>query len=128
MKFDFDSPEIVVFNNYLGKVKFKLDNFNPLYNAYISVDTLDNGIYNLKDFSFINKTINDTLYISTSFSGGKNKDLFNLSLYHTIDPEGNSVVGVKKSDITYNKKTWHLNEKNDKNNKIPLKSELLVNV
>ena len=50
MKFDFDSPEIKVFNNYLGKVKFKLDNFNPLYNTYISVDTLDNGFYNLKDY------------------------------------------------------------------------------
>tara|TARA_R110000787_G_scaffold60220_10_gene136598 strand:+ start:1325 stop:5698 length:4374 start_codon:yes stop_codon:yes gene_type:complete len=118
MKFDFDSPEIVVFNNYLGKVKFKLDNFNPLYNAYISVDTLDNGFYNLKDFSFINKTINDTLYISTNFTGGENKDVFDLSLYHTIDPKGNSVVGVKKSEINYNGNIWYLNEKNDKNNKI----------
>ena len=118
MKFDFDSPEIVVLNNYLGKVKFKLDNFNPLYNAYVSIDTLDNGFYNLKGFNFINKTINDTLYISTNFTGGKNKDVFNLSLYHTIDPEGNSVVGVKKSDITFNENTWYLNERNDKNNKI----------
>ena len=118
MKFDFNSPEMMVFDNYLGKVKFKLDNFNPLYNAYISVDTLDNGIYNLKDFNFINKTINDTLYISTNFTGGKNKNIFNLSLYHTIDPEGNSVVGVKKSDISYNENIWFLNEKNDKNNKI----------
>ena len=74
IKVDFDSPKIKVFNNYLGKVKFKLDNFNPLYNAYISIDTLDNGFYNLKDFNFINKTINDTLYVSTNFSGGKNKE------------------------------------------------------
>ncbi len=118
MKFDFNSPEIVILNNYLGKVKFKLDNFNPLYNAYISVDTINNGFYNLKDFNFINKTINDTLYISTNFTGGKNKDIFNLSLYHTIDPEGKSVVGVKKSDISYNENIWYLNEKNDKNNKI----------
>jgi hypothetical protein len=118
IKFDFDSPEIIVFNNYLGKVKFKLDNFNPLYNAYISVDTLDNGFYNLKDFNLINKTINDTLYISTNFSASKNKDYFNLSLYYTIDSDGNSVVGVKKSDIIHNEKTWFLNEKDDKNNKI----------
>jgi len=118
IKFDFDSPEIIVFKNYLGKVKFKLDNFNPLYNTYISVDTLYNGFYNLKDINFINKTINDTLYISTNFSGGKNKDYFNLSLYYTIDTEGNSVVGVKKSDIIHNENTWYLNEKDDKNNKI----------
>lgn len=118
IKFDFESPEMIVFNNYLGKVKFKLDNFNPLYNTYISVDTLDNGFYNLKDINFINKTINDTLYVSTNFSGGKNKDYFNLSLYYTIDREGNSVVGVKKSDIIYNENTWYLNEQDDKNNKI----------
>ena len=118
IKVDFDSPEIKVFNNYLGKVKFKLDNFNPLYNAYISIDTLDNGFYNLKDFNFINKTINDTLYVNSNFSGGKNKDYFNLSLYYTIDPDGNSVVGVKKSDIIHNDKTWFLNENDNKNNKI----------
>ena len=118
IKFDFDSPEIIVFKNYLGKVKFKLDNFNPLYNTYISVDTLYNGFYNLKDINFINKTINDTLHIGTNFSGGKNKDYFNLSLYYTIDREGNSVVGIKKSDIIHNDKTWYLNENDNKNNKI----------
>ncbi len=123
-KFDFNSPEMIVYNNYLGKVKFQVDNKNPLYNAYIYVDTLYNGFYNLKDINLINKTLNDTLYIGTSFKGGTNaENEFNLSLYHTINPEGNSVVGVKKSDITYKENTWYLNEKNDRFNKIIFDNE-----
>lgn len=118
LKFDFDSPEIILFNNYLGKVKFNVNNHNPLYNTYISIDTINNGFYNLKEFNFINNTINDTLYVSSNFKGGKNKDQYNLSLYHTINKDNNSVVGVKKSAINYNGNTWFLNEKNDKNNKI----------
>ena len=118
LKFDFDSPEIILFNNYLGKVKFNVNNHNPLYNTYISIDTINNGFYNLKEFNFINNTINDTLYVSSNFKGGKNKDQYNLSLYHTINRDNNSVVGVKKSAINYNGNTWFFNEKNDKNNKI----------
>ncbi|MFK5981974.1 MAG: translocation/assembly module TamB domain-containing protein [Flavobacteriaceae bacterium] len=118
-KFDFESPEMIAYKNYLGKVKFQVDNNNPLYNAFISVDTLYNGFYNLKDINLINKTLNDTLYVGTSFKGGKNgENEFNLSLYHTIDPEGNSVVGVKKSEIIYKENIWYLNEKNDRYNKI----------
>ena len=118
-KLDFRSPEILVFNNYLEKVNLQVDNDNPLFNAYVSVDSLNNGFYNLKDVEFINKTINDTLYIRSTFKGGKKKeDLFNLSLYHTIDPEGKSVIGVKKSDITYKENVWYLNEKNNQLNKI----------
>ena len=118
LKFDFASPEIMLFDNYLGNVKFNVNNHNPLYNTYISADTINNGLYNLKDFNFINKTINDTLYVHSNFKGGKNKDQFNLSLYHTINKDNNSVVGVKKSAINFNGNTWFLNEKNDKKNKI----------
>ena len=50
--------------------------------------------------------------------GGKNKDQYNLSLYHTINKDNNSVIGVKKSAINYNGNTWFLNENNNKNNKI----------
>ena len=117
--FNFDSPEIILYKNYLGKVKISIDNQNPIYNAYASIDTINNGFYNLKDISLINKTFNDTLYIGAAFKGGKYaKNEFNLSLYHTIDPDGNSVVGVKKSAITYKENTWYLNEKNDNFNKI----------
>ncbi|WP_233279961.1 translocation/assembly module TamB domain-containing protein [Constantimarinum furrinae] len=118
-KLDFRSPEILLFDNYLSKINIQVDNDNPLYNTYASVDSVYTGFYNVTDLSFINKTINDTLYVRSEFKGGKDKtDLFNLSLYHTINPAGKSVVGVKRSDITYKEKVWYINERNNNLNKI----------
>lgn len=116
---DFRSPEIVVYDNYLSKVNIQVDNDNPLFNTYISVDSMDTGTYDLTEVNIINKTLQDTLYIKSKFKGGsKKKDLFNFSLYHTINPEGKSVVGVKKSEITYKDNVWFINEKNNNLNKI----------
>src|SRR5690606_18563537 len=65
------------------------------------------------------KTLNDTMYVRSEFAGGKKKeDIFNLSLYHTINPEGKSVIGVKKSEITYKENVWYLNENNNRLNKV----------
>jgi len=118
-KLDFRSPELLLYDNYLGKVNIQVDNDNPLYNTYISVDSVYTGFYNVVDVNIINKTINDTLYVRSEFKGGEKKeDLFNLSLYHTINPDGNSVVGVKKSDITFKDNVWYLNEDNNSLNKV----------
>lgn len=118
-KLDFRSPELILYENYLGKVNVQLDNDNPLYNAYISVDSLYTGVYNLSEVNIINKTLNDTLYIQSNFVGGKQQDdIFNMSLYHTINPEGKSVVGIKRSKITYKDNEWFLNRNNNTLNKI----------
>ena len=116
---DFRSPEILLFNNYIGKLNIQVDNDNPLYNTYISADSVYTGFYNIKDLNIINKTLNDTMYVRSEFAGGaKKEDLFNLSLYHTINPAGKSVIGVKKSDITYKGNVWYLNENNNRLNKV----------
>lgn len=116
---DFRSPEILLFDNYIGQLNIQVDNDNPLYNTYISADSVYTGFYNLKDLSVINKTLNDTMYVRSEFAGGtKKEDLFNLSLYHTINPAGKSVIGVKKSDITYKGNVWYLNENNNRLNKV----------
>lgn len=116
---DFRSPELLLYNNYLGNVNVQVDNDNPLFNTYISVDSVYTGVYDVTELSLINKTIKDTLFIRSEFKGGKEKeDLFNLSLYHTINPEGKSVVGVKKSDITYKENVWYINKDNNNLNKV----------
>jgi TamB, inner membrane protein subunit of TAM complex len=116
---DFKSPELLAFKNYFGNVEVLVDNDNPLFNTYVSIDSVYTGVYNVTDLSLINKTIKDTLFIRSEFKGGTDKeDLFNLSLYHTINPEGKSVVGVKKSDITYKDNVWYLNEENNNLNKV----------
>ncbi|EDM43076.1 hypothetical protein SCB49_12664 [unidentified eubacterium SCB49] len=118
-KLNFNSPEILLYNNYLGNIAVAVDNSNPLYNTYIEVDSVYTGVYDLKNVAIINKTINDTLYVRSEFAGGKTKeDVFNLALYHTINPEGKSVVGFSKSDIKYNDNIWYVNKENNKQNKI----------
>lgn len=118
-KLDFRSPEVIILDNYISKLNIQVDNDNPLYNTYISADSVYTGFYNLKDLNIINKTLNDTMYVRSEFKGGgKKEDLFNLSLYHTINPAGKSVIGVKKSDITYKGNVWYLNENNNRLNKV----------
>ena len=116
---DFKSPELLLFDNYLGKVNVQVDNDNTLYNTYVSVDSVYTGVYDLKDFSLINKTYNDTLYVQSVFKGGRKKqDVFDLALYYTINPQGKSVVGIKKSEISYKDNIWYLNKNNNKKNKV----------
>ncbi|MBL4664108.1 MAG: translocation/assembly module TamB [Flavobacteriaceae bacterium] len=118
-KMNFRSPELLLFDNYLGKVNIQLDNDNPLFNAFISIDSLHNGFYNLSDINIINKTLNDTLYIQSEFKGGdEHNDIFNMQFYHTINPMGKSVVGIKRSKITYQNNDWFLNRDNNNRNKL----------
>lgn len=116
---DFNSPEILLFNNYIGKLKINMDNDNPLFNTYISADSINTGFYEMTDLNVINKTLNDTMYIQGELKGGRTKeDLYQLSLYHTINKNGKSVIGAKKSDIIYKGNTWHINETNNNRNKV----------
>ena len=116
---NFKSPELLVAKNYFGSVNIQVDNNNPLYNTYVSIDSIFTGAYNFSKIDLINKTINDTLYLQTEFKGGnKKQDKFDLALYHTINPSGKSVVGFSKSKIYYNGNDWYFNEVNDKKNKV----------
>lgn len=116
---DFRTPEMLLFNNYIGKLELQMDNDNPLFNTYISADSIKTGFYEVTNLDVINKTLNDTMYIRAEFKGGKTKeDLFDLSLYHTINPEGKSVIGMKRSEIFYQNNEWFLNEHNDRLNKV----------
>tara|TARA_R110000850_G_scaffold268138_1_gene399412 strand:+ start:3778 stop:8196 length:4419 start_codon:yes stop_codon:yes gene_type:complete len=118
-KLNFRSPEITAYDNYIEKINLQVDNNNPLFNTYVEIDSVDAGFYNFSDISLINVTLKDTLFVRSEFKGGKTKnDLFNLSLYHTINEEGKSVVGMKRSDITFKENKWFVNEENDTLNKI----------
>ena len=118
-KLNFKSPEIIAFGNYMQDVNLQIDNANPLFNTYINVSYIDNPYYEFSEFNLINKTLNDTLFIRSEFKGGKEgENIYNLSLYHTIDTDGNSVAGIKRSDIKFKDHIWYFNNKNDRRNKI----------
>ncbi len=116
---DFSSPNIVAFENHIQNVKIDIDNKNPIYNAYISVDTIKNKNYKIADFNLINITLNDTLFVRSEFKGGnQSQDKYDLNLYHTIDEKKQSVVGFKKSEVKFKDYTWFINENETNDNKI----------
>ena len=118
-KFNFNSPKITAYENYLHKINIRVDNKNPLYNAYVSMDSLQTKNYKISDFSLINVIQNDTLFIRSEFKGGKKaEDFYKLNVFHTINKDNNNVVGIQKSEIKFKDVLWYLNENNDNKNKI----------
>ena len=118
-QFDFKSPFVHAFENKFNGIKIDIDNKNPLYNTYIELDSLNTQNYKISEFSLINLTLNDTLFVRTEFKGGdKAKDKFDLNLYHTINKEKQSIVGFKKSDITFKNFQWYINENETDGNTI----------
>ncbi|MGJ8594107.1 MAG: translocation/assembly module TamB domain-containing protein [Aquaticitalea sp.] len=118
-KLAFKSPQIKLQDYFANNVDLKIDNSNPLFNTFIEVDSLNTNFYNVSKFNLINVTMRDTLFIKSEFQGGKyNKDDFNLSLFYTIDEDNKSVIGFKRSNVTFKDNDWVINENRDRLNKI----------
>ena len=123
-KLTFKSPEIKLFDHFAEQIELQLDNKNPLFNAYVEIDSINTKYYNVSKFNLINKTLNDTLFVRTEFQGGSdNKDIYNINFYHTINTENKSVIGFKESDVTFKENTWTINKVRDNLNKIEFDSK-----
>jgi hypothetical protein len=124
-KLNFKSPKITAYDNYFDNININIDNKNPLYNAFLELDSIKTKRYKISDFSLINVTANDTLFFRTEFKGGKKaEDFYNLNMYHTINKENNSVVGLKKSEVNFKDYLWFINENDSKDNKIIFNKKL----
>jgi len=124
-KLTFRSPQIDVFENMFEKVNLQIDNTNPLFNTYLEVDKIATNIYDASDFNLINVTLNDTMFVRSEFKGGNNNDDdFNLSLFHTINKEQQSVIGIRKSNIKFKESKWYLNRENNKKQTIVFEKNL----
>ena len=123
-KLTLKSSEINFKGNAFKNIDVKMDNSNPFYNTYINISDINTDFYDVSEFNLINKTISDTLFFRTEFKGGElKKDIYNLNLYHTINSDGNSVIGVKKSEVKINDFDWLINEKSSKNSKVVFDSD-----
>ena len=118
-KLNFKSPSISAFGTAADQIEVKVDNKNPLFNTYVSVGDLSTPYYDVKDFNLINTTLKDTLFFRTEFKGGSEyNDSYNLNFYHTFNKENKSVIGLKKSDISFKDNIWILNKDGDSKNKV----------
>lgn len=124
-KLTFKSPKIKLLDYYAEGLELQVDNSNPLFNTYVEVDSLNAKYYQISHFNLINVTVNDTLFMRSEFKGGKqNTDIYNLSFYHTINKDNESVIGFKKSDVTIKDNKWIINEEQDRFHKISFDKQL----
>ncbi len=118
-EFNLNAPTLKFKDYFANKINVSINNSNPLYNTFVEIDSLSTGFYNASDFSLINVTKRDTLFIKSEFKGGKqNSDNFNLNLFYTIDNKNKSVVGFRKSDLRFKSFDWFINSKKDTLNKV----------
>ncbi|GAA4885369.1 translocation/assembly module TamB domain-containing protein [Flaviramulus aquimarinus] len=124
-KLTFKSPKIKLLDYFANNIELQVDNSNPVFNTYVEIDSLNTKYYNVSKFNLINVTVNDTLFMRSEFKGGKqNNDIYNLSFYHTINTENESVIGFKQSDVTIKDSKWNINEHQDKFHKISFDKKL----
>jgi hypothetical protein len=124
-KVDFNSPEINAYGNVISNLNLEIDNKNPLFNTYVSIDSVQTKLYKISDFNLINITKKDTLYFRSEFKGGKTGgDYYNIDAYHTIDAQKNNVVGLLTSELKFKDDLWFLNEANSKSNRIVFNNNL----
>lgn len=116
---EFKSSKVAFKKYFANNINLEVDNKNPVYNTFIQLDSLHTDVYNISDFSLINVTRRDTLFIKTEFIGGKNNvDDYNLNLFYTIDEQNKSVVGFRKSDFRFKGFDWFVNSNKDNLNTI----------
>ena len=113
-KLTFKSPGIQAYGSQAKAVEVVIDNKNPLFNTFVGIDSINTRYYNVADLNLINVTLKDTLFMTTEFKGGKSfKDNYDLAFYHTINTEGKSVLGFKKSSILFKENEWLINKENN---------------
>jgi hypothetical protein len=116
-EFSFDSSNIAIYDNEVKNFTLTFDNQNPLFNTYVEASEIHSKYYDIQDFSLVNINARDTLFFRSEFDGGKKgNDRFELNFYHTINKENRSVVGFKKSDLTFKGSTWSINKEGNNRN------------
>ena len=124
-KLTFRSPGIELFQNKFDNIEVRIDNKNPVFNTYVAVEEMSTVYYDVKDFELINTTLNDTLFFRTEFKGGVGyDDTYNLNFYHTFNEEQKSVIGLKRSDLSFKGNTWLINKNSNPRNKIVINKTL----
>lgn len=113
------SPSVEAYEFKIDDINLQVDNKNPLFNTLLTVKEVDSKYYNLSEINLVDVVLNDTLYVRGEMLGGKEKkEHYNFSIYHTINENNQSVVGLKTSELFFKGKSWLINPENNDQNKI----------
>ena len=99
----------------LDELDLQIDTKNPLFNTFLKIESVDGFGYPIEEFRLVNKSVQDTLFFRSEFSGGANAtDEFKLSNYYTINDARENVIGLQRSEIEFNDRVWTLNKERAK--------------
>lgn len=119
VKMLFKTEQVRFKKTLIDSVHLQIDNKNPALNTNFKIKKINMPNYVLNDINIYNKTLNDTLFFRSDFTGGTQKtERFGLSFYYTIDASNKSVIGIQKSKILLKDTPWFLNPDDDKKNKL----------
>jgi hypothetical protein len=114
-----DAPFIKWNELKLEKIHFQIDTKNPIYNSFLNVGYVSHKYYSGKDFNLISTKLNDTLYFRSEFISEKRNEFpFELNFYHSLQQNGISHFGLKKSKIPLGSDVWTLNPENTNHQKL----------
>lgn len=91
----------------------QLDNQNPLFNTYVSVEKIESNSIKISEFSTLGVKVGDSINFRTEFYGGKNKyDTFRMNYALFLDEAKLSIL-VKPSIVEFNRNVWNINSSFD---------------
>ena len=115
----FESPQIKVYENSFNNIDLLIDNKDPLINTSVKIDSIVTPFYKTSQFSFINQTQNDTLFVRANIKGGPtNTDDFDLKFYQTSTEKKELIFGFLPSTITFKEYDWKLGKENSTQNRL----------
>jgi len=118
-KLAFKSPKIIAYGNVLDSINLTINTQNKAYNTHLRVSKVNTAYLNATKLNLINRTKNDTLFVKSEFKGDNNSgETFNMDFYYTFNEDKKSVLGIQKSTFNFEKNTWRINPKDNKENKV----------
>lgn len=113
-----DAPFLRWEDAQLQDVHLQIDTNNPLYSTFLSVENVLFKKYKGKSLNLISAQLKDTLFFRSEFMANGNESPYELNFYHTLEKNGNSHFGLKRSSLLLGSDEWVLNPNNAANQKI----------
>jgi len=113
-----DAPFLQWQKAQMQNVHLQIDTNNPLYSTFLSVGKVAYQKYKGEEIHLISTQLKDTLFFRSEFNVAGSNSPYELNFYHTLEKNGNSNIGVKRSELLLGKAKWIVNPNNAPEQKI----------
>jgi hypothetical protein len=104
----FDIPYIQYEDKVFTQLRLSIDNDNPFYKSFISIEDFQGMGLNLNQFQLINTVINDRLHFRAEYDSNSLHNEVNF--YSTLDDNLELKFGIQPSTISFQGKQWKVNQ------------------